>query len=246
MPFKTLNTEEILSRIRELKQITINDKINILLYHGELLDSFMQRSDFGDEGQERYMPVKLSYFKDVNLNYILAGHFHSNFDVKLLENGGYFVYPGSPISITKKEVGRRRINIFKVGEPPEEMILDTPHYQEVIIELDPFSDKDPMELVRENYEKVHSEAKVILSVKGFINSKKVRMTENELIEQIEKIFKDKLAEQPNYEEFKDIKTALENDLFVTFNEKLNQTDYDEKRKEQIRNYTISAIMRVGK
>jgi exonuclease SbcD len=73
------------------------DKKNILLCHGELLDAFFSRTCFGAEGEGRYMPFKLSYFDDLNIDYVLAGHFHSRFDVWQLKNGGYFVYPGSPI-----------------------------------------------------------------------------------------------------------------------------------------------------
>ncbi|UCC96085.1 MAG: metallophosphoesterase, partial [Candidatus Omnitrophota bacterium] len=105
LPFEPIEGGKILSKLRSLASNLAMDKENILLYHGELLDTFFSRRDFGDEGDERYMPVKLSYFGDLDIDYVLAGHFHSKFDVRKLENGGYFVYPGSPISITKGEIG---------------------------------------------------------------------------------------------------------------------------------------------
>ena len=90
------------------------------------------------------MPFWLSYFNELNVDYVLAGHFHTSFDIRALENGGFFVYPGSPISITKKEVGQRKINLFELGERPQELKIDSPFYEEIVIELDPFEKKNPI------------------------------------------------------------------------------------------------------
>lgn len=172
MPFEPLVREKVLNKLHSLADKLSTDKTNILLYHGELLDAFFSRRDFGDEGEERYMPVKLSYFKDLNVDYILAGHFHSRFDVWEIENG-YFVYPGSPISITKRETGKRKANIFEIGEPPKEYPLDTPHLEEITMEIDPFKDENPMEAIRKKFENLHPDARSILTIKGFIDSKVV-------------------------------------------------------------------------
>lgn len=240
MPFERIEGEKILDKLHSLRNKFNTDNKNIILYHGELLDAFISRKDFGDEGEERYMPVKLSYFKDLNVDYVLAGHFHSNFDVRMLEGGGYFVYPGSPISITKRETGQRKVNIFEVGKPPKEYPLDTPHYEEVIIELNPFKDKNPVEVVKEHVEKVHPEASIILTVKGYINSEEIKISEPELVKQIKQIIKGKCMEE--HLEFRDIHTILEDDLFKSFMEKLEQTDYAEKKKKQMRDVAIEAMM----
>ena len=65
IPFEPIEGERILHKLHVLANILTPDTINIVLYHGELLDAFFSREDFGDEGPERYMPVKLSYFKDL-------------------------------------------------------------------------------------------------------------------------------------------------------------------------------------
>ena len=240
MPFERIEGEKILDKLHSLRNKFNTDNKNIILYHGELLDAFFSRKDFGDEGEERYMPVKLSYFKDLNVDYVLAGHFHSNFDVRMLEGGGYFVYPGSPISITKRETGQRKVNIFEVGKPPKGYPLDTPHFEEVIIELNPFKDKNPVEVVKEHVEKVHPEASIILTIKGYINSEEIKISEPELVKQIKQIIKGKCMEE--HLEFRDIHTILEDDLFKSFMEKLEQTDYAEKKKKQMRDVAIEAMM----
>ena len=240
IPFESIGTEEILDKLRSLANSLTPDKTNILLYHGELLDAFFSRKDFGDEGEERYMPVRLSYFTDLNIDYVLAGHFHSRFDVWRLESGGYFVYPGSPISITKREIGRRKVNIFDVGKPPREYPLDNPHFEEVTIRFDPFEDTDPIEVVRERFNNLHSEATIILTVTGFVNGEAIRMNEIELVKKIKKIAARQCIDECY--EFKDIQVILEDDLFKSFIEKLEQTDYNEEKKKQIRDMAIKAMM----
>lgn len=240
IPFEHVEREKILQKIHSLGNYLTKEKKDILLYHGELLDAFFSRTDFGDEGEERYMPVKLSYFKDLKIDYVLAGHFHSSFDVRRLENGGYFVYPGSPISITKRERGQRKVNIFEVGKPPKEYALDTPHFEEVIIEFDPFKEENPIEAVEKRFDYLHPEARVILYVKGFINGEALGVSEPELVEQIRKIAASKCVEE--HYEFRDIRLILEDGLFKSFAGKLNRTDYNDKKKKEMREIAIKAMV----
>ena len=243
LPFEPIEGEKILSKLRSLKSNLAADKKNILLYHGELLDAFFSRRDFGDEGEARYMPVKLSYFRDLNIDYVLAGHFHSKFDTWKLENEneGYFVYPGSPISITEAEIGRRRVNIFEVGGPPEEYPLETPHFEEVYIEFDPFMEKNSVEVVKEHLERVHPEASIVLTIRGYIDGDRIGISESELVKQIKEITKGKCSKEPTFE-FSDIRVILGDDLFKNFMSRLEQHDYDEEKKKQLRDLAIRAMM----
>lgn len=240
MPFELIEGEKILVKLHSLVNNLIADKKNILLYHGELLDAFFSRRDFGEEGEERYMPIKLSYFKDLNIDYVLAGHFHSSFDVRTLENGGYFVYPGSPISISKRETGQRKVNIFEVGEPPKAYSLNTPYFEEVVIEFDPYKDKKPLETVKASFKDLHPEARVILIIKGYVNGKEIGMSESEIVKRIKEIIGGKCIEE--YYEFRDIQTILEDDLFKKLLDKLEQSDYEDEKKMQMQEIAIKAMM----
>jgi len=242
MPFEPIEREKILGKLHSLANNLDLDKKNILLYHGELLDAFFSRRDFGDEGVERYMPVRLSYFKNLKIDYVLAGHFHSSFDVRKLENGGYFVYPGSPISITKRETGQRKVNIFEVGEPPKEYLLDTPHFEEVVIEFDALKDKKPKEVVEKMFNNLHPEARVILTVKGFVNGEVIGMDETKLRKELYEIVKNKCEPSDFRYEVADIRTILEDDLFKSFIEKLERSDYTGEQKKQMRDTAIKAMM----
>ncbi|MCD6379842.1 DNA repair exonuclease [bacterium] len=242
LPFEPIEGEEILGKLAALADNLKTDKTNILLYHGELLDAFFSRKDFGEEGEGRYMPVKLSYFKDLNIDYVLAGHFHSKFSVWEMENGGYFVYPGSPVSITRRETGRRKVNIFEIGKPPKEYFLDTPHFEEINIKLDPFKDGDPVKIIMETLEGIHPEASVILRVSGYINSRKINMNETELAGKISEIIEGKCLEK--ILEFRDIHTILENNLFKDFRNKLEKKGYNEEKKKDLLDLTVKAMMGV--
>jgi DNA repair protein SbcD/Mre11 len=241
IPFKPMESEEILHQLRSTADHFTPDKKHIVLYHGELLDAFFSRRDFGAEGDERYMPVRLSYFTDLQVDYVLAGHFHKGFDVWQLEGGGYFVYPGSPVSITKRETGQRRVNLFELGKPPQEYPLDTPHFEAVTIVCDPFSGQNPLEQVKERFQSLHPNAQVILTITGFINGEAIGLSEQELVEGIKKIARDRCAESPHYE-MRDIRMILEDDLFKSFLTKLEEAAYDEIKKEHMRAIAVKAMM----
>lgn len=241
MPFEPIETGKILARLRSLSSSLSPNSTNILLCHAELLDAFFSRRDFGDEGGERYMPLKLSYFEDMSLDYVLAGHFHSRFECWPIKGGGYFVYPGSPISITRRETDQRRVNIFTVGEPPTEYLLDTPHFQEIVVECDPFKKENPAETVKRHFQNLHPHAKAILKVTGFIDGEAIGLSEHEVVKQIKKIVTGKCTEEPQYE-FKDIRMVLTDELFKSFMEKLEQTNYEDERKKQIRDLAIRAMI----
>jgi len=240
IPFEPAEREKILHQLHSLAPLLTPGKKHIVLYHGELLDAFFSRGDFGDEGDERYMPMRLSYFNDLKVDYVLAGHFHKHFDVWRLEQGGYFVYPGSPVSITKKETGQRRINLFELGKPPQEHPLDTPHFEEVVIVCDPFADKSPLETMKERFHALPSNARGILTVTGFINGEAIGMNEEEFVKQAKKIVRGRCVEE--HYEFRDIRMILEDDLFKGFSKKLEQANYAEEKKKHMREIAIRAMM----
>ncbi len=239
LPFEQITSEELLSKIRSLKDVFAADRKNILLYHGEVLDVFFSRDEFGNEGTGRYMPLKLSYLEGFNIDYILAGHFHTKFLVRKLENGGYFVYSGSPISITKKETGIRKVNIFEVGSPPKEYNIDTPHYEEVTITLDPTVSEHPLKTVKKGLSGLHPLSAVILTVDGAINGKKFKMTETEFHSLLRETAKDINIVEENFR-VNDVQNVLEDDLFKAFEEKLSS--YPEEKKKMLREIAVRAMV----
>ncbi len=243
VPFEPMAGVGMLKKLHNISKDLREGKNDILLFHGELLDAYYSRSDFGEEGNERYMPLKLSYFKGVKIKYVLAGHFHKNFDIRTLPEGGYFVYPGSPISISRKETGRRRVNIFNIGEAPNEYLLDSLHFRDVTIEFNPFTDEDPFQIVQDYIKGFHPSSRLLLTLKGYVNGNKIGMNEKEIVLQMEKLL-DKRCVERHYE-FKDIKWLLDDELFQKFNDKLGESIDNEERRLLLLKIAIGAMMEAG-
>ncbi len=243
MPFEDAGSADMARKLRSLSEQFDPEKTDILLYHGELLDSFYSRSDFGEEGDRRYMPAKLSFFGGLKLDYVLAGHFHTRFRVWEMEGGGYFVYPGSPVSITRRETGKRSVNILEVGEGPAEHHLDTPYFESLEVSLDPFSGADPEEEVRKAIEPLPPGAAILLTVRGYINSDEEGLSESDLVDRIRKITGDKLEEADYL--FRDIGVLINDPLFESFKNKLEERGFGEELTERVREVAIRAMMEGG-
>lgn len=238
IPSQDIEATDLLRKVRNLAPLLTEDRINVILYHGELLDAFYSRSDFGPEGERRYMPARLSYFEDLRVDYVLAGHFHTNFDVWTIGPSGYFVYPGSPVSVTRREVGQRKVNLFEVGEPPAEYPLDTEHFEQIEMTLNPLLDVDPLDLVRERLSEAHPMATILLTIGGY-----VPQAEDELVSQIAHLLEGKRVE-PNYQ-FRDIRGILTHPLFEVFEKKLAEEEHDQEQASRLRDTVIQAMIEAG-
>ncbi|MEA1912464.1 MAG: metallophosphoesterase [candidate division WOR-3 bacterium] len=236
MPFKKTGSSEVRSEIRKITDISEDDKVNILLFHGELLDHSFTRDDYGPE-EGRYMGVRLSYFENLNLKYILAGHFHTNFQIYEFPPESYFIYPGSPISITKKETGKRSINLFEVGKSPKQYHIISPYYEKIEIVLSPSSEKEPVKMIEEEVGKIPKEAKVLLSVKGY-----TERDEEEIHKEIKEFVK-KEGRIELEDSLRGIKNILEDELFKSFNERLK--GLNQPREEEIRKLFIEGMIQVS-
>lgn len=239
LPFENVSNEQLIEKLEYLKTKMEKEHTNILLYHGELLDAFFSKKDFGEEGEQRYMPMKLAYFNDLRFNYVLAGHFHSTFDVRTLKNGGYFVYPGSPISITRKETGRRYVNLFETGRDPYPYPLDTHHFEEITLTLEPSSCKRPVEQIKSILQKADPSAEILLTIDGYFDRGKIDMNEPELIKAINKTIKKKCEV---VFQAREIHAILEDDIFKNFSQKLDAAGFEEEKKRQVLQVAIKAMM----
>lgn len=239
IPFQEMSSEKFLNELRNLNKKTDPKKSNLLLYHGELLDSFFSRGEFGDEGDKRYMPVKLSYFKDLNFNYILAGHFHTRFDSRKIDKDTFFVYPGSPVSITKKETEKRKVNILENKKAPQPKELPTPYFKEIKINLS-YAEEKPLERIKESLSEIEENAKVLFEVGGFIDSEKIGKTEKELNKEIRGLVQEKCYDfkEPT---IKDISEILNSELFLVFKDKVNKKDFPKEKKEKLTNLLIRGM-----
>ncbi|MFO8007859.1 MAG: metallophosphoesterase [Candidatus Brocadiia bacterium] len=245
LPYRDLRGERLVARLRQAGDTVADADTSILLYHGELLDALpvdTERADFGPEGPARHMPVALRYFEDVPVDYVLAGHFHSRFQEWALPGGGFFVYSGSPVSITRRETGRRAVNLFSVGEPPRAQMLDTPHFERVHVRLDPFAGGDPAEAVRGGLDRAHPAAKILLEISGYMDGADLGRTEEELAAELE-------ALAVGCAEFtfavRDVSRLVGTSLFAEFRQRAEQQTDSPDRREELTRIALRAMTEAG-
>ena len=241
MAFKEFTQDEILKNLRKYSRETTKEKPNILVFHGELLDVVYRPEDFGEE-EKNYMPVKLAYFKGLNFDYILAGHFHTGFYVNEFEKGKYFVYPGSPVSITKKETGKRKVNLMEIGAPPQEKEIDSFHYERLEIFLDPSKNENPLKILQNRLKKLGKNAQGILRMEGYYNSEVLGLTEEELKREIMRLCGDKCVDIDKGFRCIDLKIIAEDDIVKKFTKKLEQRNIDEERRRDLFNLIVKAML----
>lgn len=239
-PFQDMKSTEVLNHLQEMSAKIGKGETHALLFHGELLDISGVWENYGAEGQRRYLPVKLESFKSMKWDYVLAGHFHAHFDVHLIDESRYFVYPGSPVSVTRKELGPRKINLFEIGKPPHPRELKTAYFESLEIILDPFEAIDINQSIQKQLKNFPDHARLLVKIGGYFDRTKTGLGEEELHKTIHDLVSNR-AESIQFE-VRDIHEVLTDDLFKTFDKKLNDSSLSNTEKEKIRNLTIRAMM----
>lgn len=243
LPFEKIGGEKLVGRLRDLGALMNDKEENHLLFHGELLDAYFSRRDLGDEGEQRYMPVHLSYFEPLPVRSVLAGHFHSRYDGWRLPGGGLFIYPGSPVAVTRRESGRRRANLVAPGREPREIALDSFHYENLRLVLDPFSAAHPLALLAEELSGLHPQAGLHLTVEGLYNGSALGLDESALAAGIRELSAGRLAAEP-VENYFDVRHVLEDDLFKQFMARLDETGSSPELKKRAAELAIMAFRTV--
>jgi len=208
VPFReNLDEEAMLS----LYQSARRGGTKILLLHCTL-DLGFSTSSFGEERTTRYMPVSTAMLSELGYDYVLAGHFHSTFSSKPLANGGLFVYPGSPVSLTRKEVGPRSVYLLDTEKGRGYAVeLPTFYYDELTLTITPGSeDESVSELERWVDDHSNRDCEVSIVVTGY-----TLMPEGELKEMVSSAAKglpheflvvgiENILQYPIYKRFKEI------------------------------------------
>ena len=240
LPYESLSAEKTVRRLKDLGARMDPNRINYLLFHGELLDAYFSPEDMGNEGDQRYMPAKLSYFAGLPVRHVLAGHFHSRYAAWNLPGGGLFVYPGSPSAVTRREIGIRKVNLVDPNGNTSEITLNTVHYEKLSLNLDPFSDRNPLEQLELSLQGLHPRAKLILSISGYFNGASLGLSENELVNAFKSGMDNYMVDELMIE-FEDVQHILEDDLFKKFRKKLSLTDYTRDQQEKAEKMLINAF-----
>jgi exonuclease SbcD len=243
LPFDREGGEKTLNQIFSLRDSLREDGTNVLLFHGELVDMMFSRDNYGEEEETGYMPVKLSYFAGLGIDYVLAGHFHSNFNIHTYD-GGFFVYPGSPVSLSKKEIGVRKVNIFEAGSPPSEVALDTPYFEPVPVILDPFTGENPLDVIRDAIAAAATRARLSVTIGGFVDLGALGMSESDFAIAVETL---RTAQTDSIShDWSDVSRVFEDGLFDRSTDKVDTKEMNGDQKARVRRLIVQAMMEASR
>ncbi len=127
LPYVRQATEELLIALADRKPF---DGPEALLVHCSL--EVPVSGGVGDESEKRYFPISKEELAELDYEYYFAGHYHTNHRTEL-SNGGTFVYPGTPTSVTRSETRRRTVALIDTadGRAVRLQPLGTFHYDEL-------------------------------------------------------------------------------------------------------------------
>lgn len=249
IPFASLTSSQLAAQIEEASRTVDEKQPSILLIHAELIDVFFSSADFGEEGNKRYLPLKLSMFDQSPFDYLLAGHFHTRFQVKRLSNkkmsgGGYFLYPGSPVSITTKEIGPRSAGLIEIGKAPEQINVETSFYQPIKLTLKPDNDQSIIADLQAQLARLPALATGLIEVNGFFDRNQLQLTEQELYQKI-KALAGQHHSQLREQDFivKDISSIINSDLYQTLINMIQERTEREQESDHLSNILTTALSR---
>jgi len=234
LPFKEELTTELYNEIKETSE-ELSD--SCLLLHCTL-DIGYSTGGFGEEETIRYFPVTSSTLSEWDFDFILAGHFHSNIDIRRLDGGAEFIYPGSPVSLSWSETEKRKAVLLDLDEKErEEVVLDT-FYRDTFEGTIKAGEEEELvrdirDWIRERSE-TNSELKVI--PKGHI-----KMDETEFSESIEEAIGGDA--EVNHKNYKNVEDVLNHPLFERFKKKLDSKE-DIENEERVESKVREAMSRL--
>lgn len=226
MPYHEIPTNDLMTSLKAGET-----HVNILLLHCTLDIGFFKYF-FGDNENVlySYFPVTLSQLSSLGYDFILAGHFHKEGMVKSLGNNARFIYPGSPVSTTRSEHGRRQIYLLK--------IYDKEKYDINPIPLNSFYfDKYEAFLLPENQKETLLELEEWVNIRGDAGELQVHLKgyikedEKKFKKQIDSILKNRAKV---YHGWVTVLHILEDDLYKNFTAQIENSDLEDDMKLEIK------------
>jgi DNA repair exonuclease SbcCD nuclease subunit len=227
VPFQSSMDDELFSALKE----NSNDQTQLMLLHCTL-DIGFQSGGVGEEEGE-YFPITKATLAELDYNYVLAGHIHSTDREVPLDNGGTFIYPGSPVSHSTKETGRRKAILIDTEEDNVSSVSLETFYHDSYSKMVRPGEED--EVVNEIEEWVNQRKEdhcsLTVSVDGFVDR-----DENEFYEELE----DVAGPAEISDSFRSVSPVLEHPLYQRFMEKLEEKD-DLEEEEAVEDQVIRVL-----
>lgn len=232
LPYKDNPTEQLCN---QLKNAAKESDKRILLIHCTL-DIGFSSFDFGEETDLKYFPITKTTLSRLGYDYILAGHFHTQSQYILIQDKCHFVYPGSPVSHSKKEIGKRTgYLIDTVRGDIRSIPFDSFYYDLLQVEVKYGQEDNAIqEILKWINGKSGDKCSLEVTVYGFIEK-----SETEFRKQLEGLSDDVRFSH----RYRNIKHVLAHPLFHRFKKKLEVNETIEE-KEQVEHFVIDAMSRL--
>ncbi len=229
VPYVDRPNEELLRQLREEAEKT---ESSVLLLHCTL-DIGYNSGDFGEE-QSLYFPISMGVINSLGFDHVLAGHFHRTPQLRKIKDKGYFVYPGSPVSLSKNEIGRRSVVLFDDWEKPVTVPLASFYYDAAEFFVSPEKETSIVNDIREWYSaRCEDNCSLSVSVDGFTT-----LDESILEEHIKQV-----CESAEHEiRFRDVSNVVNHPLYLGFMEKLQENQVE--NTEQVQKLVMDAMVRL--
>lgn len=233
VPYTDELTEDLFSQLsREDNQ----EQTSFLLLHCTL-DIGFGSGEAGEEDATEYFPVTKSTLAKLGYDYVLAGHIHSSVREVPLANGGAFIYPGSPMSHSTKETGRRHAVLIDTDDQQVRSIpLDTYYFDRYTDTVRPGEEDEVLDAIQQwvtERDNEYSDLEVVID--GFIDRE-------------ESEFRDSLVEAAGpatiSNETREVTEVLEHPLYQQFVDELNDEDLGELEEETVRTRVIQVLSRL--
>jgi DNA repair exonuclease SbcCD nuclease subunit len=221
----------------------ITEKPAIAIVHGTLIGGecgFAGR--FGEE--EGYNPIHLQDLQEAKFKYYALGHIHQPYE-KLIKIQGKILagYPGSPVSVTKAETGKRGVIVGRLdGDNPlfDVKELDSFYTISESLTVIPHREKEILkELEKIVGEKKDPNSELHLTISGFVGWK-----EGIFLEKVSKVLRgvsDNIILEPSsLQNISEINSVL----IETFLKELNRQELEEATRRKCEETFFKSILAV--
>jgi len=228
VPYVNRPDEELLQLLKEEAR---NNESCVLMLHCTLDIGYFS-GDFGDE--TRYFPISKSVIDSLGFDHVLAGHFHRDTQIRKLQGEGYFIYPGSPVSHSTNEQGKRSVVLIEDWSKPVEITLPTFYYDYGDFVVTPGVEDAVLDEISEWYKaRCRDNCSLKVCVDGYTS-----LDENELTESITNV-----CENAEHElSFRGVTEVVNHPLYRGFLEKLGEKEVD--REDRVRQFVMEAMARL--
>jgi DNA repair exonuclease SbcCD nuclease subunit len=236
-------------------QVTLGDCISgltpvpdetILIAHGSLYKGWLETFYEGEEEKSDYLPILEADLRG-SFSFVALGHFHSGF-APYEEENTLWCYPGTPISLTSKEIGKRHVAVveFEPGTGVsgwEKIPLDTEYWKRSSILVKPGKEDEALvKLSGILEEQADSMATMLIVLSGI-----TRIGEREFRDRLEKRIQ---RAAPGFaaidHDFRviDWSQLLEDPMIEKFADLIAESNEDEKVIEEAMRIGLSAFSKV--